>query len=57
MQTPLVKLQEAWQADAVERNEKQLPMQGGSSFRFTIHPHEIVTVRLVGESVAQPPAN
>ncbi len=49
-QTPLLRLQEAWQTDSVERNEKQLSLQGSSGFQFTIHPHEIVTVRLIGKS-------
>jgi len=54
---PLLHLQQAWQTDAVDKNEKQLPLQGISGFEFIIHPHEIVTVRLVGKGATQPPAN
>jgi alpha-mannosidase len=35
------------QTDAVERGETALPMDGADQFHFTIHPHEIVTVRAV----------
>jgi hypothetical protein len=56
-QTPLLQLQQAWQTDAVERNEEQLLFEGSSGFQFTLHPHEIVTVRVVGKCVLQPPAN
>ena len=53
VQTPLLQLQQAWQTDAVERNEKSLLLIGTKGFKFTIHPHEIVTVRIVDEYVLQ----
>lgn len=46
--TPLLHLSEVWLADAVERDQKQLPLEGTNGFSFAIHPHEIVTVRLLG---------
>lgn len=45
--TPLLQLQQAWQTDAVERNQSQLSLVDAHSFQFTVHPHEIVTVRIV----------
>ncbi|MGB0122314.1 MAG: polysaccharide lyase family protein [Silvibacterium sp.] len=54
--TPLLNLQEAWQTDAVERNQRSLSLLGRQGFQFSVHPHQIVTVRLVGKDVLQPPA-
>jgi hypothetical protein len=31
----------------VERGQTAVPMTGSDQFSFTIHPHEIVTLRLV----------
>lgn len=54
--TPLLDLKEAWETDAVERNRKPLSLLGAHGFQFNVRPHEIVTVRLVGTDVTQPPA-
>jgi len=43
---PAFRLVSAWQTDAVERDQGQLPVKDGHEFGFTIHPHEIVTVRI-----------
>ena len=43
---PSFRLLGAWQTDAVERNRDQLPIKDGNEFTVTIHPHEIVTVRV-----------
>jgi alpha-mannosidase len=43
---PAFRLTGAWQTDAVERNQNQLAVKDGHEFRITIHPHEIVTVRI-----------
>jgi hypothetical protein len=51
--TPLVRLEQAWRTDAVERNRQPLSLLGPQRFQFTIHPHEIVTVRVVGEDAAK----
>jgi len=50
IQTPLWSLQEAWQTDAVERNLKRLPLADPHGVEFTIHPNEILTLRLVTPS-------
>jgi alpha-mannosidase len=54
-QTPLLQLQQAWRTDAVERNQKSLSLVGPKGFQFTIHPHEIVTVRIIGKDGMQAP--
>ena len=43
---PAFHLSSAWQTDAVERNKNQLPVRDGHEFAVTIHPNEIVTVRI-----------
>ena len=53
VKTPLLQLQQAWQTDAVERNQTALSLNGAHEFQFTVHPHEIVTLRLI---TAAPPA-
>ena len=55
VKTRLVKVTEAWQTDAVERNTEKLTLLGENGFQFAIHPHEIVTVRLLGENVLPAP--
>ncbi len=57
VQTPLLQINQAWQADAVERNQAALPLVGTSGFTFTIHPHEIVTVRITGTQKSQTPGS
>ena len=47
VRTPFVHLGQVWQSDAVERGQAALPVEGRNQFRFTIQPHEIVTVRVV----------
>lgn len=54
--TPLLQIEKAWQTNAVERDQKTLPLSGSQGFQFTVHPHELVTVRLVGNDVLKPPA-
>ena len=44
---PCLHLDHVWQTDAVERGQTPLSVVGGNQFHFTLHPHEIVTVRLV----------
>jgi hypothetical protein len=43
---PYFHLINVWQTDAVERDQYQLPVEDDHEFRITIHPHEIVTVRI-----------
>ena len=55
VQIPLLSLQQVWQTDAVERDRNPLPLIGTKGFEFTIHPHEIVTVRVIARSIMQAP--
>lgn len=48
VETPPLHLTQAWLADSVERDQKQLPLNGTNGFSFPIRPHQIVTVRLIG---------
>lgn len=57
VQTPLLQLRQVEQTDSVERDQKSLPLAGGNGFEFTVHPHEIVTVRIVGKDVTQASAH
>jgi alpha-mannosidase len=52
VETPLLQLQQAWQTDAVERDQSQLSLIGTHEFQITVHPHEIVTVRLITTTTA-----
>ena len=45
VRTKYLRLEHVWQTDAVERGQTALPLVGENEFRFTVHPHEIVTVR------------
>ena len=49
VETPLFDLQQAFQTDAVERNQTSLSLSGSHAFQFAVHPHEIVTVRIVAK--------
>ena len=55
IQTPLLNLKQAWETDAVERNENPLSLVGTNRFLFTMHPHEIVTIRIIGEPLLPTP--
>jgi len=56
VETPLFDLQQAFQTDAVERNQTPLSLSGTHGFQFTVHPHEIVTVRIVAKDGIATPA-
>jgi hypothetical protein len=45
---PLLNLSSVVQTDSVERDQQSLSLSGAHGFNFTVHPHEIVTVRIVG---------
>ena len=45
---PLLHLEQAWQTNAVEKDGEKLSLSGDNAFSFTIHPHEIASVRIVG---------
>jgi hypothetical protein len=36
----------AWQTDAVERNQGEMPITADGQLHFTVHPNEIVTIRV-----------
>ncbi|HZY64188.1 MAG TPA: glycoside hydrolase family 38 C-terminal domain-containing protein, partial [Edaphobacter sp.] len=50
VRSPLLHVQQVWQTDAVERNQKPLPHAGINGFQFTMHPHEIVTVKIFSQT-------
>ncbi len=52
---PLLSLEKATETDAVERNQKLLPLQGQHGFQIDVHPHEIVTVRLTAKQMLSAP--
>lgn len=52
VRVPLVKLAHAIQTDAVERDQQELSLDGVHGFHVTVHPHEIVTLRLVTKTEA-----
>ena len=47
VRTPSLHLGQVSQTDAVERGQTAVSMSGDNQFNFTIHPHEIVTIRIV----------
>lgn len=47
VRVPYMHLAHVWQTDAVERGQGVIEREGDNSFYFTIHPHEIVTIRAV----------
>lgn len=51
---PLEDIQQAFETDAVERDQESLQLRDQHSFSFTVHPHEIITVRIKGNSVVHP---
>jgi alpha-mannosidase len=55
VRTPLLDLSSVVQTDSVERDQQALPLSGTHGFSFTVHPHEIVTVRMVGTTTANAP--
>jgi hypothetical protein len=53
VETPLFDLQQAFQTDAVERHQTLLSLNGAHGFQITVHPHEIVTVRIIAKDAMQ----
>jgi hypothetical protein len=47
VRTPCLHLDHASQTDSVERGQTAVSMAEDGQFHFTIHPHEIVTMRIV----------
>jgi alpha-mannosidase len=46
---PSLTLGEAWETDAVERDQQRLQLDGSDGFTVAVHPHQIVTVRIVAK--------
>jgi alpha-mannosidase len=53
---PLVTLTQVFATDAVERNLHPLPLDGTGKIQVEVHPHAIVTLRLVGQPVFRAPS-
>jgi hypothetical protein len=49
VRTPALHLGRVAQTDAVERGARPVPLTADDQFHFTIHPHEIVTLRMIAE--------
>jgi hypothetical protein len=47
VRTPLLKLDHIARTDSLERGGEPVTMTARDQFQFTVHPHEIVTLRLV----------
>lgn len=47
VRSPLLRLKEVTQTDALERGGTAVEMDGTDGFHFTIHPHQIATLRIV----------
>ena len=45
---PCLRPERVWQTDAVERGQSPVSMEENGQFDLTVHPHEILTLRLVG---------
>jgi len=50
VRTPLFSLIGAIKTDAVERDQRALPLKGPHLFQLTIGPHQVVTVRILSKS-------
>lgn len=55
IETPLLDLQKVTETDAVERNQKDLSLQGAHSFQIEVRPHEIITIRVQGTEILKAP--
>jgi hypothetical protein len=47
---PCLRPERVWQTDAVERGQSPVSIEENGQFDFTVHPNEIVTLRLIGGS-------
>lgn len=50
---PFLRVQEAWQTDAVEKDEHKLSLPGDHAVSFEMHPHEIVSLRIVASGACE----
>lgn len=50
---PLFDLRQVWKTNAVEQNPSPLSLNGDHTFQLVVHPHEIITVRVIGKDGMQ----
>lgn len=50
---PFLRVEEAWQTNAVERDGQKLSVSGDHAVSFALHPHEIATLRIVGSGLCK----
>jgi hypothetical protein len=53
VQSPLLQFTKVEQTDAVERDQQSLPLIDAHGFKVKVHPHEIVTVRMISMTAAK----
>jgi len=53
--TPLLDVKSAWLSNAMEAKQQQISSTSAHGFSFSIKPHQIVTVRVVGSPTIPPP--
>jgi len=46
---PLISIAKVTATDAVERDQKSLAVEGEHSFKISVQPHQILTVRLIAK--------
>lgn len=51
---PLNSVQHAWIADALERDQKEAPVAGAHTVEVPVHPHAIVTLRVLSKLAPEP---
>jgi alpha-mannosidase len=54
IKTPLLAINKVFETDAVERNREPLRITS-NEFQVEIHPHEIITIRMIGRSLLPAP--
>jgi hypothetical protein len=55
VRTPLLNFSSVVETDAVERDQHPLASEGSQAFSVAVHPHEIVTVRMLGTDATSEP--
>ena len=53
--TSLLAIDKVFETDAVERNKQPLSVESSNGFWIEVHPHEIVTIRLLGNRLLHAP--
>jgi alpha-mannosidase len=50
---PLLRVEQAWQSNAVEKDGEKLSLSSDHAFSFVIHPHEIASIRIIGSDACK----